>query len=113
MGVIYSPVLVITAFLETRTARKVRWNQRRGEADDDTVEEWEQFTDIDMESEGWTKKVEECRPNVETEAAVLEVRALREEVKELKELVGRVREGSPDGGETGESSMYKSNTDTL
>jgi hypothetical protein len=93
MGVIYFPVLLVTAYLETRSARKVRWNQRRGEADDDTVEEWEQFEDLDMEGEGWTKKVEECKPNVETDAAVLAVKKLSKEVKELKELVEKLSTG--------------------
>ena len=43
MGVLYSPLLLITAYLETRTARTVRFNRKRNEADDDTIEEWEQM----------------------------------------------------------------------
>ena len=40
MGVLYSPLLLVTAYLETRTARTVRFNRKRNEADDDTIEEW-------------------------------------------------------------------------
>ena len=88
MGVIYSPLLLITAFLETREAHKVWRNRCRGEGDDDTVEEWEQLSGIcDFEAEGWTKKVELTKPNVEANAAVLEVRKLAAEIKELKGLI--------------------------
>ena len=88
MGVIYSPLLLITAFLETRQAHKVRHNRRRGEDDDDTVEEWEQLSGMcDFEAEGWTKKVELTKPDVETNAAILEVRKLAAEIKELKGLI--------------------------
>ncbi len=88
MGVIYSPLLLITAFLETRQARKVNSNRRRGEEDEDTVEEWEQMNHaIDLEGEGWTKKVEATKPNVDTDAAVLEIRELGERLDELKRLL--------------------------
>lgn len=92
MGVIYSPLLLITAFVETRQAQRVKHNRRRGEQDEDTVEEWEQMDDeLDFEAEGWTKKVEATRPNVDTDAAVLEIRGLKKQVAELKKLV----EGKP------------------
>jgi len=88
MGVIYSPLLLITSFLETKQAHVVKYNRRRGEDDDDTVEEWEQLTaDCDFEADGWSKKVEDSKPNVETDAAILEVRKLRKEVGELKGLI--------------------------
>ncbi|KAL8756470.1 MAG: hypothetical protein Q9199_002913 [Rusavskia elegans] len=88
MGIIYSPLLLITAFLETMQAGRVNRNRRRGEEDEDTVEEWEQMTDaLDLEGEGWTKKVEATKPNVDTDAAVLEIRDLRERVQELKKLL--------------------------
>ncbi|KKY21930.1 putative vacuolar cation channel [Phaeomoniella chlamydospora] len=88
MGVIYAPMLLITAAVETRAAHRVTYNRRRGEADDDTTEEWEQLEgEIDFEGEGWDKKVENTRPNVETDAAVLEVRELKSQVAELKKMV--------------------------
>ncbi|KAL8954379.1 MAG: hypothetical protein Q9183_007155 [Haloplaca sp. 2 TL-2023] len=92
MGVIYSPLLLITAFIETRQAQRVKSNRRRGEADEDVVEEWEQMDgELDFEAEGWAKKVEMAKPNVDTDAAVLEIRSLKEQVAELKQLV----EGKP------------------
>ncbi|KAI3319540.1 hypothetical protein HD806DRAFT_509317 [Xylariaceae sp. AK1471] len=91
MATIYSPLLLCAAIFEVRTAKEVRRNRRRGEADDDTIEEWEQMVDqVDFEGEGWAKKVGESKANVEDEAAVLEVRQLRSEVKELKTLLEKL-----------------------
>lgn len=88
MGVIYSPLLLVTAFLETRQARRVRHNRRRGEEDEDTVEEWEQMNDdMNYEADGWAKKVEATRPNVDTDTTVLEIRELKTQMAELKKLV--------------------------
>ena len=88
MGVLYSPLLLITAFLETRSAHSVRHNRRHGESDEDTTEEWEQMAgQVDFESDGWAKKVEGTRPNVETDVAVVEIRELRRQVEELRKVV--------------------------
>jgi len=84
MGVLYFPLLLITAFLETREAYHVKHNRKYGESDEDRVEEWEQMDgEIDLEGEGWAKKVESTRPNVETDAAVLEIREVMEMLRNL------------------------------
>ena len=94
MGVIYSPLLLMTAWLETQQAHLVKRNRRIGESDEDVVQEWEQMSgELDMEGEGWTKKVEGSKPDVETDVAVLEIRALKEQVEGLKKIV----EGKADG----------------
>ena len=94
MGVIYSPLLLMTAWLETQQAHMVERNRNIGESDDDVVHEWEQMSgELDMEGEGWTKKVEASKPNVETDVAVLEVRALKEQVEELKKIVEEKADG--------------------
>lgn len=89
MGIIYSPLLLVTAFLETRDAHKVKYNRRQGEDDEDEVQEWEQSGcgELDFEADGWAKKVEVTKPNVETDAAVLEIRALKQEIEDLKNLL--------------------------
>jgi hypothetical protein len=92
MGVVYAPLLLVAAWFESRSARLVRSNRSRGEEDDDTVEEWEHMS-IDMEGEGWAKKVDSAKPNVEDDVATLEVRALRGEVQELKELILKLQVG--------------------
>ena len=99
MGAIYSPVLLITAALEVRTAYRVNTNRKRGQDDEDTTQEWEQLVDeLDFEGEGWAKRVDATKPNVEFDATLLEVRELQKQVKELHEMVGRLsREGTPDG----------------
>lgn len=87
----------MTAWLETKQAHRVKWNRRNNESDEDETQEWEQMgaEELDLEGEGWTKKVESSRPDVQTDVAVLEVRALREQVEELKRLIV---EGKGSGG---------------
>ena len=101
MGFLYSPLLLITAYVETRQAHKVKHNRRHGESDEDTTEEWEQMAgEVDFESDGWAKKVEGTKPNVEADVAVVEIRELREQVEELKKMVaeGKGKEGGANGG---------------
>jgi hypothetical protein len=88
MGVIYSPLLIFTAAYEAHEAQKVRSNRKRGEEDDDTIEEWEQLEgEIDFESEGWEKKVQSTKPDVEVDVDVKEIRELKDQVAELKEMI--------------------------
>ena len=95
MGVIYSPFLVIAAIFEMRSARGVKFNRTHGELDDDILEEWEEMIDmVDFEHEGWTEKVLSAKSNVEDDQATLEVRELREEVKELKDMLKTLLEDS-------------------
>lgn len=99
MGVIYSPLLLATAFAEVRTARKVRFNRSRNESDDDTVEEWEQLADeVDYEASGWGKRVEETKPDVVTDETLSTVRHLKKEIGELKEMIEALSAGKADGG---------------
>lgn len=93
MGVVYSPLLLIAALFEVRSARHVRSNRKRGEADDDSVEEWEQMAgEVDFEGDGWKKTVERVKPNVEEDQATTEVRALKGEVAELKGMLVKLLE---------------------
>ncbi|KAF2771910.1 receptor-activated Ca2+-permeable cation channel [Teratosphaeria nubilosa] len=102
MAIIYAPLLCVTAFIETRTARTVKWNRSRHESDDDTVEEWEQLAgELDVEGSGWSKRVEESAPNVITDGTLVEVQKLRDEIKELKALVkGLAASGGQTNGQT-------------
>ncbi|KAF2708613.1 hypothetical protein K504DRAFT_379979 [Pleomassaria siparia CBS 279.74] len=111
MGVIYSPLLIITAFLETRSAHKVRFNRRRGEEDDDQVQEWEQvLNECDFEADGWDKKVQATKPNVEFDTTVLEIRGLRQEVGELKALITELRDRGWGSDTLKESKMIEEKT---
>lgn len=88
MAALYSPLLIVAAWFETRSAKHVKSNRKRGDEDDDTFEEWEQMAgEVDFEADGWAKKIEQVKPNVEEDQATVEVKALREEVKELKDLL--------------------------
>jgi hypothetical protein len=107
MFLLYSPLLLFTAAMETRAAHRVKVNRRRGateDDDDDVIEEWEQDKCqelCDFESDGWGKKVEESKPDVDVDMATSEVRKLRGEVDELKGLLRQLlkKEKSPDDGE--------------
>ncbi len=88
MAIIYSPLLIVAAYFEMRTATDIRSNRSRGEEDDDTIEEWEQMAgDVDFEADGWNKHVDSAKSNLEEEPAVTEVKKLRAEVEKLKELI--------------------------
>ncbi|KAG5979901.1 hypothetical protein E4U55_004645 [Claviceps digitariae] len=88
MAFIYSPLLLVSAYFETRAAHRIRHNRSRGDEDDDVVEEWEQMAhEIDMEAEGWIKTCDAVKPNMEDDPAVLEIRKLRSEIEELRSLV--------------------------
>lgn len=107
MGFLYSPLLVVTAILETRQAHHVRYNRRRGEEDDDIQQEWEQVLhECDFEADGWDKKVQATKPNVEFDTAVLEIRKLQEEVTGLKELLLEMREKGGWGADTLKESKF-------
>lgn len=89
MGIIYSPLLLITASLEVREAQRIRWNRRRGEEEDDDVQEWEHVAEevnFDVD-ETWKQRVDETKPNVYVDTCTLEVRQLKEQVTELTGLV--------------------------
>lgn len=91
MAILYSPLLVVSAIFETRTAYQIRRNRARGEEDDDVMEEWEEMAaELDFESEGWSKTCDMARSNVEEEPAVIEVRKLRAEVDELKAMLASI-----------------------
>lgn len=101
MGVIYSPLLLITALVESCNARQIRLNQRQGEDDNNHPEEWEYAAtevSMDLEADAWKIQVSEVKPNVEISACELEVQELKAQVKELSGLVRRLVEQSGSGG---------------
>jgi hypothetical protein len=105
MGIIYFPLLLVAAYVETRTAKDIRRNRSRGDEDDDTVEEWEQMAaEVDFEADGWNKHVDSAKPNVEEEAAVVEVRKLQGEVEKLKEMIEQLHKAISPGQENGAQS---------
>ena len=112
MAVIYTPLLLVTSYLERRAAQAVCSNRRRGEADDETTQEWEQGVggtgvdvELDLEREGWASRVKAAAPDVQNGQAVLEVRKLRDEMKELKALVEKLG----GGGERGHGEATRDN----
>ncbi|KAH4284760.1 hypothetical protein HBH70_170080 [Parastagonospora nodorum] len=114
MSFLYSPLLVVTAFIETKEAAKVNYNRRRGEEDEDTTHEWEQVLhECDFEADGWDKKVQASKPNVEYDTAVLEVKKLQEQVQEMKDLLLAMSEKKGWGGDTLEGSKFEKLGDTI
>lgn len=102
MAVLYAPLLVVAAYLETRTAYEILGNRRRGDDDDDQVEEWDQLdaagAGVNFETDGWKKTVDRVKPNIEDELAVIEVRRLRAEVAELRVLLETLVKRPAGGG---------------
>ena len=101
MGTLYAPLLAIISVLECRQARRVRFNRRRGQEDEDTTEEWEVLGwEVREEDEAWCERVEGTVPDVagsvdgKVEKMINEIKELREMVEELarlaKELGGNV-----------------------
>ncbi|KAL4765370.1 putative potassium ion channel Yvc1 [Aspergillus foveolatus] len=112
MGIVYSPLLLVIGILEIREARRIRRNRRRGEEDDDHVEEWEGMAEqvgFEVDDE-WKVAVKESSPDVRVDPSAAEVAKLREEVRALTEVVRVLIEanGESDGeresGRMGESS---------
>ena len=103
MGVIYSPLLLITSWIETRQAHAVIAARSRDDASDDIVHEWEQMgvegQAPDFEADGWAEKVNDTKPNIETDAAVLEVRELKKQVAALAKLVEGLKDVNGASGE--------------
>jgi len=88
MGIVYFPFLVIIAWIESRSAGKVRANRAKGEEDDDETEEWEELQgEVDVLGEGWEQLVADSVPDLDREPAVVEILKLRSEIEELKALI--------------------------
>ena len=93
MSIIYSPVLLMTAWIETRAAHRVMHNRRRGGEDEDTVEEWEESL-LELEgTEEWSKWNSECEMTAPDVAAsdIALLKDLKKEVAELKKIVLELR----------------------
>ncbi|KAK1658063.1 hypothetical protein BDP55DRAFT_734400 [Colletotrichum godetiae] len=103
LGILYSPVLVVAAIFETRSAADIRNNRARSEEDDDTIED--------------------AKTNLEYDPTICEVQKLRNEFEELKEMLveiskavsagnacdGQASTNLIDLGEPAESSSSKKN----
>ena len=94
MGVIYSPLLVLTAWLETTQAARIRWNRRHGEEDEDNRQEWEYVAeDVDFAlDDAWKEEVKQSTPDIRVDSCTLEIRQLKEQVAALTELVKKLTE---------------------
>ena len=90
MAVIYSPLLFVAAWWETRGAKRVKWNKDNGKDDDATDQEWNQTSYKADEDPAWDKKVMSVKPNVVDDSATLAVRELKEEMKDLKRLLEKL-----------------------
>lgn len=92
MGIIYSPLLVLTAWLESHQAKQVMWNRRHGEEDEDNRQEWEfvaEDVDFDLD-DSWKEEVQGSTPDIKANDATTEIRQLKEQVTMLTELVKKL-----------------------
>jgi hypothetical protein len=89
MAVIYSPLLVVTAWVETHQAHRIRHNRRRGEEDDDCAQEWEHVAEevnFDLD-DTWKQQVTESTPDIKVDGCTYEIRELKKQVEALTEMV--------------------------
>lgn len=89
MSIIYSPLLVFTAWIETYQAHRIQWNRRHGEDDDDCTHEWEHVArevDFDIDAT-WKEQVTDSTPDIKVDSCTYEIRELKEQVKVLAEMV--------------------------
>lgn len=94
MGIIYSPLLVITAWIETRQADAIKWNRRHGEVDENNTQEWEHVAeevDFDLD-DNWKEEVKQNTPDIRVDPCTVEIRELKEQVAVLTELVKKLSE---------------------
>ncbi|PKY08474.1 hypothetical protein P168DRAFT_286590 [Aspergillus campestris IBT 28561] len=99
MGIIYSPILVVTAYFETRDARRIRSNRRRGEEDDDHMQEWEHVAggvDFDLD-DSWKQVVEDTTPNVLEDSTGSEIAQLKKQISDLTDMIRVFTESSGSG----------------
>lgn len=99
MGIIYSPILVVTAFFETRDARRIRSNRRRGEEDDDHTQEWEHVAegvDFDLD-DSWKQTVQDTTPNVLVDSTSSEIAQLKKQISDLTDTIRNFAETSGQG----------------
>ncbi|KAJ9234721.1 hypothetical protein DTO169E5_6434 [Paecilomyces variotii] len=93
MATLYAPLIVIIAWLEKREAHRIRANRRRGEEDDNVLEEWEEAAQaVDYDNEEWERLVSLTTPNVAVDTSVLEIRELKNQVAMLTEQVNMLTE---------------------
>jgi hypothetical protein len=89
MGVIYSPLLVFTAWIESREAYRIQWNRRHGEDDDDCAQEWEHVAhevDFDLD-DTWKEQVSHSTPDIKVDNCTFEIRELKEQIRILTKMV--------------------------
>ncbi|KAL4809968.1 hypothetical protein BDV18DRAFT_129999 [Aspergillus unguis] len=98
MGILYFPLLLVVGVIENRDARRIRSNRRRGEEDDDQVQEWEMLADeVEFEvGDDWKESVKESSADVLGDPVRDEVVKLREEVRALTEMVRTLVEREKD-----------------
>ncbi|KAJ5132613.1 hypothetical protein N7448_006771 [Penicillium atrosanguineum] len=88
MGIIYSPLLVITAWIETRQAEAIKWNRRHGEEDENDTQEWEHVAeevDFDL-NDNWKEEVKQNTPDIKADPCTAEIRELKEQVAVLTDV---------------------------
>ena len=75
--------------METREAKRIRANRRRGEEEDDDVQEWEHVAeevDFDVD-EPWRTRVDDNKPDIKSLDPSAEVKLLQTQVIELTNMV--------------------------
>ncbi|KAI5288906.1 hypothetical protein KEM52_000990, partial [Ascosphaera acerosa] len=94
MGVIYFPILLVTALVETLAARQIGLNRRLGEEDDNVLEEWEVMARgiaFNHEHDDWARATKAVMGRTKADPCLAQIDALRSEVGELRDAIAALR----------------------
>lgn len=109
MIVIYSPLLVVIAALESFFARKIQLNRRLGEEDDDESQEWEIMAgDVDYSTSNdteWADSVQKTKKSLQVDETLTEIKDLKTQVAELTGVVAALVNSSNGGGNQFENTV--------
>jgi len=86
----YAPLLLLTAWLDTRNARHISRNRQNNQPDDDEHDEWEELdNESDLRASDWVGKVRGAVPNVEEDFAVQQIKIARDELRDLVDRLNK------------------------
>ena len=91
MGIIYSPLLVYTAYAESKAAKKIKANQFCDQPGDSSCEDWNQVKLLDSGDDDWAQDGQAGQNPDKDEPMVKEVKSVKEEVEELRDLIKQLK----------------------
>ncbi|KAG0634682.1 hypothetical protein HOY80DRAFT_871941, partial [Tuber brumale] len=83
LAILYSPFMLLIAFLQSEKLAVFLANREGGKQDDDAVGEGERMREDDILGEGWFERVEKRVPHIEEDGTSLEAKDLTSNLDEV------------------------------